>query len=210
MPKTSTILINDRFIKALETPTNAPHKIYWDGKTTGFGVRITKSGAISFVLRYVLNGRERKYTIGSYPTHSALSARELTIKLKGEIANGFDPLEKRITDFNAYTLNELIEEYIAKMKGKLRENTLVMYKKIHKKHIVDKLGKQKVNFLKRREIEILHNTLNETPYIANRVLAMLSVMFGYAINHGMITQNPCLGIKKYNEEKYKQKQIIRD
>jgi len=125
MPKTSQILINDKFIKTLEKPTNTAHKIYWDGKTTGFGVRITKSGAVSFVLRYVLNGRERKYTIGNYPTHSALSARETATKLKGEIANGFDPLEKRIADYNAYTLNELIEEYIAKMKGKLRENTCI-------------------------------------------------------------------------------------
>jgi hypothetical protein len=50
MPKISDISINDRFIKALEVPQNAPHKIYWDGKTTGFGVRITKSGAVSFVL----------------------------------------------------------------------------------------------------------------------------------------------------------------
>ena len=201
MPKISDISINDRFVKALEVPTNAPHKIYWDGKTTGFGVRITQSGAVSFVLRYVLNGRERKYTIGNYPTHSALSARETAIKLKGEIAKGFDPLEERITDYNAYTLNELVVEYITKMKGKLRENTLLMYKKIHKKHIMEKLGKQKVNTLKRREIEVLQNTLNETPYIANRLLAMLSVILGYAINHGMITQNPCIGIKKYTEEK---------
>jgi integrase len=201
MPKISDISINDRFIKALEVPQNTAHKIYWDGKTTGFGVRITQSGAVSFVLRYVLHGRERKYTIGSYPTHSALSARETAIKLKGEIAKGFDPLEKRITDYNTYTLNELVEEYIAKMKGNLRENTLVMYKKIHKKHIIENLGKQKVNIVKRKDVEILHNTLNETPYIANRVLAMLSVMFGYAINHGMITQNPCIGIKKYTEEK---------
>jgi integrase len=201
MPKTSAILINDKFIKALETPQNAPHKIYWDSKTTGFGVRITKSGAVSFVLRYVLNGRERKYTMGDYPTHSVLSARELAIKLKGEVTKGFDPLEKRITDYNAYTLNELIAEYLQKMKGKLRESTLVMYGKIHKKHIIHALGKQKINIIKRREIEVLHNNLNETPYIANRVLAMLSVIFGYAINHGMITQNPCIGIKKYTEEK---------
>ena len=95
MPKISDISINDRFIKALEVPQNTAHKIYWDGKTTGFGVRLTQSGAVSFVLRYVLNGRERKYTIGSYPEHSALSARETAIKLKGEIAKGFDPLEKR-------------------------------------------------------------------------------------------------------------------
>lgn len=83
MPKISDISINDRFIKTLEVSQSTTHKIYWDGKTTGFGVRITKSGAISFVLRYVLNGRERKYTIGNYPTHSALSARETAIKLKG-------------------------------------------------------------------------------------------------------------------------------
>ncbi len=86
MPKISINTINDRFIKTLEV-----HKIYWDSKTTGFGVRITKSGKVSFVLRYIVNRRERKYTIGDYPTHSALSARETAIKLNGEAAKGFDP-----------------------------------------------------------------------------------------------------------------------
>ncbi|MFT4967724.1 MAG: integrase [Candidatus Deianiraeaceae bacterium] len=213
MPKISINTINDRFIKTLEVPQNTVHKIYWDGKTTGFGVRITKSGKVSFVLRYIINGRERKYTIGEYPTHSALSARETAIKLKGEVAKGFDPLEKRITDYNAYTVNELIEEYLQKMKGKLRENTTSMYKTMHSKHISGKIGKQKVNIVKRREIEVLHNTLLNTPYIANRILAMLSVVFGYAISHGMITHNPCFEIARYTEEKrerYLTKQEIED
>jgi len=30
---------------------------------------------------------------------------------------------------------------------------------------------------------------------------MLSSVFNYAIDHGMVTQNPCTGIKKYTEEK---------
>ena len=121
MPKISDISINDRFVKALEVPTNAPHKIYWDGKTTGFGVRITQSGAVSFVLRYVLNGRERKYTIGAYPTHSALSARETAIKLKGKIAKGFDPQEKKKAIRDDSSFAEMCYEYIEK------------HAKIHKK-----------------------------------------------------------------------------
>lgn len=201
MPKISINTINDRFIKTLEVPQNTVHKIYWDGKTTGFGVRITKSGKISFVLRYIINGRERKYTIGGYPTHSALSARETAIKLKGEVAKGFDPLEKRITDYNAYTLNELIEEYLQKMQGKLRENTIKMYKIFTNKNIKSNIGKCKINTIRKREVEILHHNLNETPSLANRLLIMLSSVFSYAINHGFITQNPCIGIKKYTEEK---------
>ena len=87
------------------------------------------------------------------------------------------------------------------MKGKLRDNTIKMYKIFANTHINNGVGKYKINSIRKREIEILHHNLCETPSLANRLLIMLSSVFNYAINHGMITQNPCLGIKKYAEEK---------
>ena len=81
--------LNEKFIKTLDTPITS-HKIYWDDKITGLGIRITNNNIKSFVLRYVIKGRERKYTIGKYPELTSTAAREMAIKLKGEILKGND------------------------------------------------------------------------------------------------------------------------
>ena len=73
----------------------AKHKIYWDDKLVGLGIRITNNDAKSFVLRYVIHGRERKYTIGSYPAISYSAAKDMATQIKGEIAKGCDPLDER-------------------------------------------------------------------------------------------------------------------
>ncbi len=86
--------LNDKFIKSLPLP-KGKHKIYWDDRLIGLGIRITDNSAKSFVLRYVINGRERKYTLGGYPALSYSAARDMAIQLKGEITKGHDPLDER-------------------------------------------------------------------------------------------------------------------
>ena len=47
-------------------PPEKGNRVVYDGDVTGFGVRITVAGAISFVLRYVLYFRESRLIIGTY------------------------------------------------------------------------------------------------------------------------------------------------
>jgi integrase len=67
--------------------------------------------------------------------------------------------------------------------------------------ILPKLGPQKVAAVGRREIESLHAALQDRPYQANRVLALLSKMFNLAVQWGWRTDNPVKGIKRYDEGK---------
>lgn len=52
-----------------------------------------------------------------------------------------------------------------------------------------------------REIQDLHLKLNELPYRANRLLALLSKMFSLAISWGWRADNPVIGIERYQEAK---------
>jgi integrase len=58
-----------------------------------------------------------------------------------------------------------------------------------------------VKAIGRRDIEALHHSLKATPYHANRVLALLSKMFGLAVEWGWRPDNPTKGIERYHEEK---------
>jgi integrase len=64
-----------------------------------------------------------------------------------------------------------------------------------------KLGAKRLKTISRRDVEALHGKLKDTPYQANRVLALLSTIFNYAIEEERLTENPVRGIERYPEQK---------
>jgi Arm domain-containing DNA-binding protein len=81
-------------VRALPAPA-VGSRIKYDSEVTGFGVRMTSAGARSFVLNYRVAGRERRYTIGSFPDWTA---REEAKALKRRIDHGEDPIAERQAD----------------------------------------------------------------------------------------------------------------
>ena len=70
-------------------------------------------------------------------------------------------------------------------------------------HVLPALGSKKVAAITRAEIAALHHSLRKTPYEANRMLAMVSKMFGLAERWGLRpdASNPAKNIDRYREEK---------
>lgn len=68
-------------------------------------------------------------------------------------------------------------------------------------HILPKLGRLRVVEVAHQDVLKLHNQMRETPYQANRTLALLSKMFELSVRWGMRSDNPARGIEKFPEEK---------
>jgi integrase len=193
--------INQRKVKALRPPARG-NRVFYDDEISGFGVRITAAGVISFVLNYWIAGRERRYTIGRWPEWSADAARNEAIDLRKNIREGRDPLgekerrrlEPKITDLAA----DYIERYALPHK---RAASVRADRGMLDKIILPNLGKLHVAAVKRRDIESLHQALRQTPVHANRVLSLLSRMFSLAINWNWCAENPVRGIKHYHEDR---------
>ena len=87
--------------------------IEYDIETKGFGIRVTPSRAKSFILTYRnRSGRQRRYTIGRYPSWSVSTARKVARGLLVRVANGEDPLKDRNQKRTAPTMVDLTERYI--------------------------------------------------------------------------------------------------
>ena len=56
--------------------------------------------------------------------------------------------------------------------------------------ILPRLGNRKVSSVQSRDIQALHVALKDTPYQANRALALLSKMFSLAVRWGLRSDNP--------------------
>lgn len=103
--------LTERAVKAL-VPAIDRDVLVYDDEVTGFGVYILRSGKRGFFLRYRIAGRERRFTIGAWPTWSVTAAREEAKRLKREVDAGNDPLGKRIEQRNAPTMSDLIDRYL--------------------------------------------------------------------------------------------------
>lgn len=190
--------LTDRAVKALPAAPKG-NRITYDNDVTGFGVRVTAAGKKAFVLNYRVNGRERRYTIGRCNNWSVTAAREEAKRLKRAVDTGIDPLGEQEAARDAATVANLCDDYLDRHAIKKRTEREDRRKIEHT--IRPKLGRRRVGEVTSRDIEDLHWAMKETPYEANRTLALLSKMFSLAVKWQWRPDNPCRGVERFDEEK---------
>jgi integrase len=191
--------ISEKTLKNLTPPENG-NRILYDSQIPGFGVRITSAGAVSFILNYYVHGRERRFTIGKHPEWSAIAARNRALELRRGINEGMDPLEKRKQERAQPTMSDLCANYLEHHALVHKRSNSIRHDKQMIGGIAAKLGAFRVSAVTRQTIERLHASLKPTPYMANRVLSLLSKMFNLAIEWQWASKNPCKGIPRFHEE----------
>jgi integrase len=192
--------LNDRLAKTLAPPAKGK-TIHWDDLVKGFGLRITSGGAKAFILNYRnADGSDRQCTIGSFPDWNVGAAREQAKRLKRDIDGGADPVSEQRSARNAETFNDLLDRFEAEYLPRKRASTQRTYKNQIKSVIRPKLGRLKVAAVTFTDIDRLHRDLSDTPYRANRIVALVSRIFSLAIKWQMRSDNPCKGIERNDEE----------
>jgi integrase len=195
----------DKIIRTLAAPDKG-NRIAYDTEVKGFGVRVTAAGAKSFVLNYRRrsDGLERRWTIGTFPAWSVTAAREEAKRLKREIDRGGDPVGKFKAEREAPTVAVLSARFEAEHLPRLRPSTAQMYRALIKNEVVPPLGRMKVAAVGFEDIDRLHrNVSRRAPYLANRLLALLSKMFALSVLWNMRSNNPVRGVQRNQEIKRK-------
>jgi integrase len=203
--------LTDRLVKDAAAPARG-NRIDYDADVKGFGLRVTKAGAKSFVLNYWINGRDKRLTIGSYPDWSAAAAREEAKRLKREIDRGRDPLGERVAERDAPTVNDLADRFLADhAELKKRERSRRDDEGLLNQWIRPELGKRKVAAIRPADVDALHGkiTAGGAPVRANRAAALLSTMFTLAIRWDMRANNPVKGLER-NVEQPRQRYLTGD
>jgi integrase len=195
--------ISQTSVKKAKQPTSG-YYIVFDDKIEGFGLRVTAAGAKSFVLNYRVSGRKRRYTIGRWPQWTADAARdEVITNLWPAIHKGGDPQHGKEIERGEPMMKELADDYIEQWAIPHKKPSSVKQdRRMLNTRVLPALGKLRVKAVTTRDIEKLHNSLRRTPYEANRVKSLLSKIFSCAIKWKMRDENPCKGIKRFDEPKH--------
>ncbi|MBP9692240.1 MAG: tyrosine-type recombinase/integrase [Alphaproteobacteria bacterium] len=193
--------LTKRFIESI---TPDPHKLsqYWDTSLKGFGVIVLPSGRCTYCIQYRNQNRVvKRLKIGVHGQVTTEEARALARKHLASVAHGEDPAQSKQQNQNLFSMQDLARDYIERHGQKKRKTSLKEDSRFLKNIILPSLGSLKVAHVSRRDIENLHLHLKDTPYQANRVMALLSKMFSLAVSWGWRADNPAQGIEKYQEEK---------
>jgi integrase len=197
--------LTDAGIKRLPLPAQG-NRITYDPATPGFGCRVTAAGHRAFILTYYNRaGRQRRYTIGSFPDWSVTGAREEARRLKRLIDQGGDPLAEIEAERGAATVDGLIERFLEEHVSRKRPHTQYDYRNVIDRHIRPALGRMKVAEVTWADLDTLHRKITKAGHAtqANRVVAVASRMFALAIRWKMRSDNPAKGIERNVEHKRK-------
>ena len=200
-----TARLTDAIVKRLPAPADG-NAITYDADVKGFGARVTAAGNRAFVLGYRTRaGRQRRYTIGSFPDWQTTAAREEARRLKRLIDAGGDPLGEIAAERGAATVDDLIERFLAEHVSRKRSHTQVGYRVAIERYIRPALGRMKVTAVDWGDLDALHRKITKAGHTtqANRVAATASKMFALAIKWRMRTDNPAKGIERNSEQRRK-------
>ncbi len=178
-----------------------------DSELKGFGVRVQPSGVRTYFVQYRdLGGRTRRISLGRHGVLTTEQGRNLAVQRLADVARGTDPsAERKAARTKAkqtQTVAQLVERFIREyVTPKRKPRTAEQYRRQLERLVVPAFGSVAVDRVSRDDVEALHLRMQRTPYEANRVLAVLSKMFGMAEVWGLrpMQTNPVYRIERYRE-----------
>jgi integrase len=172
----------------------------WDADIKGFGVRVSASGAATYVLQFRMGGREsptRRYTIGSHGSPwTPTTAREEAVRLLLLVGRGIDPIEadkQRRREAVDLAFAKYADTFSASCKG-VGWKTLV--NRSIRLHLKPVLGNKPLPTITRSDVVAVFDAM-PMEQTANRrnVFAVLRRLFKWAISRGDILHSPMEGME---------------
>lgn len=172
---------------------------HYDTKVRGLAIGVSFTGAKSFVVYRKVQGRPERITLGRYPDLTIEQARGKAQAINAAIAHGENPADKKRAARKEMTFGALFAEYLERH-AKHNKRTWEEDRDVFGRHL-GALGKLKLSAVKRSDIAAIHSHIGkEHPRTANKALALVSSIFGRAIEWGLWdSRNPARGIKRFKE-----------
>jgi integrase len=174
-----------------------------DDIVRGLGVRVTASGAKSFIFEGRVKGRPRRLTLGAWPDLNVVMARERAMEIRTAIARGEDPAADSKEARHELTLGELAAAYMERH-AKPHKRSADEDENILRRYVPKGWNGRRLSDISRGDVARLHGRIGDEHghYAANRLLALLRTLFNLARTWELFKgDNPAQGIKPFKEQK---------
>ena len=199
--------LTDTFCKS--TPAPSSGRAEWaDLRCVGLEFRVTSAGARSWTFRFrdPTTRRTLRASIGSYPEISLSAARKKADDLRAKVADGVNPIDAKRqerSESQSRAFKTLAERYMTEhaMRHK-RPRSVEEDSRNLNKHVLPKWGKRDYRKIRRADaIDLIEGMVAAgTHTAANRVHALLSKVFSFAVDADLLEANPVSRLQKRGKE----------
>jgi integrase len=190
--------------RAVEALKQAPkRRIVWEPSGHGqgnLGLRISPTGLKTWVFMYRHEGRPRMLSLGNFPAVSVEAAHAAAAKAALAHAHGEDPaapaVESKRSARAMPTVQELADDYLERYARPFKRSA-DRDEALLRRNVLPKLGAKKASAIRRTDIVALlddvitRGALTQT----NRTHSVLSKMFNWAVERGIVEVSPVAGYK---------------
>jgi len=195
---------------------------YYDTMIPKLACRVTAAGSKTFYVIKRAGAAMAWVKLGTFPGMTVEQARNEAEKNLGEFAKGNNPAKVKREDKQKITLGQAFQNYFdqhvkpkgvktaddiratwQRFIGTLPDEPAKKHGRKRQKHPagVD-WSNRKIDQIEKGEVRTLHAAIGAThPIMANRVIEILSAVYGRAIYLGYQGANPASGVEPYRETK---------
>jgi integrase len=197
--------LTDAFIRNIDPPATGRLEAA-DLKATGLSFRVTSNGVRSWCFRFrdPKSGNTSRATIGEYPTISLGKARERAETMRRQVAAGENPVERKRREQEAATrrtFQALADRYLDEHARRHKRSADADERNL-RLHVLPKWRKRRYDEITRADVIELAESLVKAgkPTLANRVQALVSSIFSFAMDADLIRGNPCARLRRRGVE----------
>jgi integrase len=223
-PRRNMSRLTKRLIDAATSDPSGVEIFLWDGEVKGFGVRLKPSGTKSFILKYRIADKTRRYTISKVGSpYTVEQARQIAADTLRDIRAGRDPMQAKAANRGALTLSDLAAAYLEEgpaEKPNKKASSWATDKSIVERHIRPLLGSRIAAAITKADIERFQANVaaGKTAAdiktrkqgraivrggkpVAARSLAVLGAMLQFGVGRGIVQTNAARGVKLLRGER---------
>ena len=200
MPSNRIPRLTKRTVDAIKA--SGADTVYWDGKLTGFGLRVRKSGRKYYVVQTRVDGKLRWFTIGPHGPITPDEARAKALEILADAKKGVDARNSEARNDARWRVAELCRRFLDEyLPAHCKPRTQAEYRRLVMLFVAPTIGEMRISDVQRKDVAALHHDLRAHPYQANRTLSVLSKMFSLAEVWGLRPDgsNPCRHVSRYKE-----------
>jgi integrase len=206
--------LDSRTIAQLKLPDGKSDAIFWDGKVTGFGYRLRRSGDEikgTYIYQFRFNGRTQRFLIGKVEEITAAQAREQAEKARAQVRLEHNPQqekEDKRRKERPHTMRAIVEGYgegenrvpgyLELRKDELRQHSYHEIRRYLTGPYFRALHSADIGSITRRDVAMCLNAISKGRgrVAAARARTTLSAFFSWCMKQGISDLNPVIGTGK--------------
>jgi integrase len=204
--------LTDLFVRSVTVDKG--QKMFWDrGNIGGFGLRVSAGGMKAWTLAYRNKaGRMRWLKLGTYPVTAVVDARDAARIALAQIQQGLDPAEeKRKAREDRQSFAALCDRYLNEYaRPKKKPRSVAEDARLIRTELLPRWASWNPEEIQRRDVRAaVEEIARRAPILANRVLALMSKLFNFALalEEEIVTANPAYKLAKPGQEHSRERNL---